>query len=143
MTARVTALDGQPGRYKGQVPLTYKRANVTTLLNGYVEFNFTALFPFSFATMAANLKGAFGLVVEAQDVLIPNTTTPMTDLTMINETMAVGRVVEFKIADKSPRFLPKSSNGGSIFVRVVDPNGGELAFLSGTRDLGNVSLLDA
>ncbi|MNJ78267.1 hypothetical protein D3C77_759650 [compost metagenome] len=67
----------------------------------------------------------------------------MTDLTMINETMAVGRVVEFKIADKSPRFLPKSSNGGSIFVRVVDPNGGELAFLSGTRDLGNVSLLDA
>ncbi|MNU63352.1 hypothetical protein D3C71_526050 [compost metagenome] len=143
MTARTTALSGVPGRYKGVVPLTYKRANVTTLLNGYVEFTFTAMFPFSFSTMAAHLKGAYGLVLEAQDVLQPTTGTEMTDLTMINEAMATGGVVEFRIADKSPRFLPKSSNGGSVFVRVVDPNGGELAFLSGTRDLGNVSLLDA
>lgn len=143
MTARVTAISGVPGRYKNSVPLTYKRANVTTLLNGYVEFPFTTAFPFTFATLAAELKGQYGLVVEAQDVLIPNTTTQMTPTTAFNETMATGGVIELKIADKSPRFLPKSSNGGSIFIKIIDPNGGELSYLAGTRSLGNVTLLDA
>lgn len=142
-TARVTATDGTPGKYKGSMSLKYKRGNVTTLMNGVVQLPFPSDFPFSFSTMKASLMVQYGLVIEAQDVLIPNTTTQMTDDTMITAAMAVAGVVEFKVADKSPRFIPKSAAGGSFFIKVVDPNGGELEYLAGTTTLGSVTQMDA
>ena len=143
MTARVTATSGVPGRYKGTVPVTWKRANVTTLLAGYVEFPFTTAYPFTFATMATYMKNQYGLAIEAQDVLHPTTGTAVTDATAFNEAMTVAGVLELKIANNSPRFLPKSSNGGSIFIKIVDPNGGQLDYLAATRNVGNVTLMDA
>lgn len=143
MTARVTALTGVPGRYKGTSSVTYKRANVTTLLSGYTEFPFTTGYPFTFSAMAAYLKAQYGLVVETQDVLHPTTGGVVTEATAFNEAMTAAGVLELKIADKSPRFLPKSASGGSIYVKIVDPNGGQLDYLAATQNLGNVSQMDA
>jgi hypothetical protein len=142
-TARVTALDGTAGKYKGAFTVKYKRGNVTALMNGVVQLPFPAVFPFTFATLKAGLKAQYGLVIEAQDVLIPNTTTVMTDATSITAGMAVSGVVELKVADKSPRFIPKSANGGSFFIKVVDPAGGQLDYLAGTTTLGSVTTMDA
>lgn len=143
LVARVTSTDGLPGRYKGTVPVTYKRANLTTLLGGYQEFPFTTGYPFTFATMAAYLKAQYGLVIETQDVLHPITNGAVETTTAFNADMTLAGVLELKIADKSPRFLPKSSNGGSLFVKIIDPNGGQLDYLGATRNIGNVTLMDA
>jgi hypothetical protein len=142
-TARIVATDGTPGKYKGAMTLKYKRGNVTTLMNGVVQLPFPANFPFSFSTLKASLKVQYGLVIEAQDVLIPNTTTLMTDDTQITAAMAVAGVFELKVADKSPRFIPKSAGGGSFYIKVVDPSGGQLDYLAGTTTLGSVTTMDA
>lgn len=142
-TARVTSTDGQAGKYKGSFQVNYLRANVTALTGIVVQFPFSSVFPFTFATLAAALKAQYGLVVEAQDVLVPNTTNQMTDATQITAAMPVGGVIELKIADKSPRFIPKSLGGGSFYIKVVDPNGGQLDYLTGTTTLGPVTTLDA
>lgn len=143
LTARVTAIDGSVGKYKGAPTVKYKRASVTTLMNGVVQLPFPSLFPFDFLTLQAALKAQYGLVVEAQDVLIPNTSTVMADATLITSDMATVDVVELRIADRSPRFLPFSIGGGSFFVKVVDPNGGQLDYLAGTTTLGSVTTMDA
>lgn len=142
-SARVTAPDGTAGKYRGAFTVKYKRGDVTTLMNGVVQLPFPSNFPFTFATLKASLKVQYGVVIEAQDVLIPNTTTQMTDTTQITAAMATVGVVEFKVADKSPRFIPKSVGGGSFFVKVVDPNGGQLDYLAGTTTLGSVTTMDA
>lgn len=143
LTARVVATDGSVGKYKGAPTVKYLRGNVTTLLGGGQQFPFPSLFPFDFATMSAALKAQYGLVIEAQDVLIPNTTTVMTDATLITSDMANIDVIELKIANKSPRFIPDALSGGSFFVKVVDPNGGQLDYLAGTTTLGSVTTMDA
>lgn len=142
-TARVTSTDGLPGKYRGSFNVNYGRANVTTLMSGTQQFPYSSQFPFTFAALATALKAQYGLVVEAQDVLIPNTTNQMTDATQITAAMASAGVVQLKIADKSPRFVPNSVGGGSLYVKVVDPNGGQLDFLAATTTLAPVTTLDA
>jgi len=142
-TARVTSTDGQPGKYKGAFQVNYLRANINTILNGATTFTFTGAFPFRFDTMAAALKAQYGLVVEARDFQIPNSPTVMQDSTMLTTAMQVGGVVEFRVHDGSPRFVPQSAFGTSLFVKVVDPNGGQLEYLAGTRTLAAITSLDA
>ena len=142
-TARVVATDGQPGKYKSSFAVQYKRASVQTLTNGTVQFPFTSLFPFTFATMAAALKAQHGLVIEAKDVWIPNTSNQMTDATQITASMAAGGIVKFDISNNSPRFVPRDNSGTAFYVKVVDPNGGQLDYLAATRTLGAVTTLDA
>lgn len=143
LTARVTATDGSVGKYKSVTTVKYKRGNVTTLLSGVVQLPFPALFPFDFATLKAALKAQYGLVIEAQDVLIPGTNDLMTDATLLTSAMATIDVIELRIADRSPRFIPKSLSGGSFWIKVVDPNGGQLDYLAGTTTLGSVTTMDA
>lgn len=143
LTPRATATDGSVGKYKGSPTVIYERGNVTTLMNGVVQFPFPSLFPFTFSALKASLLSQYALVIEARDVLIPNTTTPMDDATLITAAMTTGGVLELKVATNSPRFIPSSLAGGSFFVKVVDPNGGQLDYLAGTTTLGSVTTLDA
>lgn len=143
LTARATAVDGSVGKYKGAPVVKYARGNVTTLMSGVVQLPFSSTFPFDFATLKAAMKAQYGLVIEAQDVLVPGSTTVMTDATQIISAMAVMGVIELKIADKSPRFIPNSLSGGSFYIKVVDPNGGQLDYLAGTTTLGSVTTMDA
>lgn len=126
-TARTLGLDGQPGRYTGSKVYTYRRESLQVLLGGVVDFLFAVEFPFTFQTLSDHLKGAYGLVIEAQDVLQFNGSV-MTPTTVITDTEAVNGIVSLNIAPNSPRFIL----GDTLNVKVLSPNGGDLSLLGPT-----------
>lgn len=143
-TAKILGDDNQPGRYSGFFVVRYPRESFSRLTGGAVEFLFTTLLPVSFATLKAHLASAYGLVVEAIDVVMPGGgNDPVTDATMFTAGDTVDGVLSLKIADNSPRFIPFSSGGDSIKVRIVDPNGGELNLLAATSYLSSVTSMDS
>lgn len=142
-TARPVATDGAVGRYKGTFTIEYRRTKLATILSGSVTFPFPSLLPFRFDTMAAALKAQYGLVLEAVDFLIPGSNTVVTDATEFTEAHLVNGDLVLQVAELSPRFVPQTSAGTPLTIKVIDPNGGQLEYLAGTTTLPPVTILDA
>lgn len=144
LAARVLTEAGGVGIYKGAVTVSYKRADIATVLPNGPEFIFSATLPFTFKQLKDYLKANYGLVLENADVLAPGATTAVTDATQYRAEHldGVGRLV-LRIADHSPRFLPFANGGSGLLVKPVDPNGGQLDMLGATTQLNPATSLDA
>lgn len=144
LTAKALTEDFQPGRYSGSTAVKYERESIQVLFNGVPTFYMSSLWPVNFKQVQQHLRNAYGVLIELQDVHLPNATAPLSTTTVFNESDYVAKdyTIEFRISDLSPRFIAYSRGGASIKVRIVDPNGGDLELIGPTKLLFPVTSLD-
>lgn len=144
--ARALTDQMQPGRYMNETSVRYRRESLQTLFNGRPVFFFPSEWPVTWGSIKAHLLGAYGVLIENVDVLVPGSETQtLTDAHQFQESTYVpfDHTIELAIAEHSPRFIPKVRGGDSLYIRIVSTTGSDLALIGPTKQLPPVTSLDA
>jgi len=146
LKARALTDEFVPGRYTNETVVRYLREDLKVLFNGTPTFYYTGNWPVTFGALKAHILGTYGVLLENADLLKPGSAveTVSDNFSFIEANyQGTDHVIELRVAEHSPRFVPHVSGGDSIYIRILDPNGADLALIGPTRQLPPVTSLDA